>query len=388
MPNFILQEFWAEPGRYEAFRAGFRALNSILLKPDQWYRNHLRRFANANGLNKDYTCSDRSIDRFLGEPVIKKPLSRALKTTGLLLACEPLIKPEFLNHPDPAIAGPIKDLQTLINDCKQVWSLTPKQDSPALHTPPPHIDTALSFISEHLKINTRSFLTIAQAIFKDWDPKHLETPREEHFLCYRYDTTPGRIAKSFTSVFSPTPDAPLCRFKNFYCDDRKRKRTVEGIIIPTKTTLYFLGTIHNQQALKLMAFPHRNQADDIYNGLLLTHAESHLAARIVMVRTDITKDADAGIGIHSAADLRKEISPHQRDLKNFINFKADKKFRYRGQVVSQTEMVSIVDKHLKDEHGNPLLTYEDGQSFPPASTDHYTFNSALQLRSPNEPHDD
>lgn len=43
---------------------------------------------------------------------------------------------------------------------------------------------------------------------------------------------------------------------------------------------------------------------------------------------------------------------------------------------------------LKDKDGEPSLKYEDGTAFKPASTEHYTFNSALQLRNSSEPHEE
>ncbi len=102
-----------------------------------------------------------------------------------------------------------------------------------------------------------------------------------------------------------------------------------------------------------------------------------LAARIALVRADSPPE-DKELGRKSYNSLKEELAELSEMIANSIDFSLVRQIFLDKKPVSQALMVEEVGKLLRDEHGMPRLTYEDGSEFNPASSQEYTYNSALR----------
>lgn len=221
---------------------------------------------------------------------------------------------------------------------------------------------------------------------KFFEADELATGKSEtHFICYRYDAVTPNIVKSFCSIHRPDGNSPVCRYGQYYQTQFGRKRISNGIILAFHGVVAFVGSVDNGEAIEVFVFRKQRFAQKIYDGLMLTISDEGgpVATRLVLVRTKIENDEDAGTGVFSVGEIRDEAGPYLERVRNRIHFTLEDEVLFEGKPISQRDIVSLVARLIQGEEG-PILRFSGGDPFNPASSDHYTFNSALGISRADE----
>lgn len=186
---------------------------------------------------------------------------------------------------------------------------------------PPSADEWIIFstlLQRYLFIRSDDLARVRECFFTG-EPKG-DVREELRFRMYRYHSTIGRIAKSFTTIHGPTPMSQVCTFANFFKESAAviEPRRASGIILPMGSVLHFVGEIDRGKGLKIMTIERPDRHKFWYSGLLQSFdgATVPIASRFVIRQTeDVTHDT-VGIGIYDEADLAEEITEFRNELLN------------------------------------------------------------------------
>jgi hypothetical protein len=220
-------------------------------------------------------------------------------------------------------------------------------------------------------------------------------PSELYYLCYRFHSTPRKVVKSFMAIKPATDLVHATFFTNVAVDaGAHAKRISRGLVLPAgERLLYFLGSVVDNNALKIIVLERPRSPRDSYVGLIVCIDDdgSVVAGRVLMKKTAFTNDVEAGIGPPiDVEEARHELGDEDLDkIRNRISFKVEdgQPVFYDGQKLSTPQLVTRVREVLQTD-GKPLFTYgtPDGDEFNPADELFYTFNAALTIwRSGEKP---
>jgi hypothetical protein len=204
---------------------------------------------------------------------------------------------------------------------------------------------------------------------------------EQHikrFITFRFSHRVGYIQKSLTVLQNTNKENPFVTFKNFF-EVRGRKRVAQGIAIPFKQQILFVGKIDKTVSAKIMTLKRVDSPQNYYTGLLLTTEPNGLnvASRFAMIETEIHDHTNIGKFEITAKEMSEDFPNIIDDIRNFISFNLEKQiFDSTGNPISQQDIVSLIGHAVLTENKLKLID-ESGKIFNPASEDHYTFNSAL-----------
>jgi len=200
-----------------------------------------------------------------------------------------------------------------------------------------------------------------------------------HFVTYRYGKDPDFVFKSHTTLSSSKLESAPVIYANVTKNRFGKRRASSGFALNLASKLYLIGNLEEGAALEVVALSNFSVGRQIVSGLILTPsaAGENLAARITMVPT-VTPPDEADLGRKSYADIKSELGNLDETITNTVAFSLVKPIFLDNEAVSQSLMVEQVSKLLRNEHGKPRLTYEDGREFNPASSREYTYNSALR----------
>ncbi len=216
MPVASLERFWLRQERYEILCCGYQAVVRATGMSHKMFKVQLDDLIKKLKLAEEFSCDERTLERFgkrlKGED--SRYLKHIKKRTGLLLTCEKIIVAQVAGFSDPDVAAQIDGLKALIADFHQEVGVDFARIAPTLHSPNSKLDAALLFIASQLFIEQDDLLDAAERLLPNWKKSAPNNPLQQNFICYRYDTRPGYIAKSFIRVTAPSVDAPFCRFKN------------------------------------------------------------------------------------------------------------------------------------------------------------------------------
>jgi hypothetical protein len=261
---------------------------------------------------------------------------------------------------------------------EQRWREENKNEAPSQS----NILTAIKLVCSLLFISDEDFKQLQKRLFSK---KHFRADKqrfERHFLCYRYHSVSGEIVKSFLALIGPSDDVPgIARFAGFFKGTTGGERRANGIVLPMRNMTYLVGEVDGGAGLKVVAMRDLSAVRTRYEGMILSLDDdlSAVAARIVLVPTDIKSSKEVDIGIKKERKLGDEVKSLRPFLKNFIDFSLNDDVFWEGHKTDQQEMVVEVGKALRDAKGKPRLTDSSGSEFNPAATKNYTFNAALRM---------
>lgn len=204
---------------------------------------------------------------------------------------------------------------------------------------------------------------------------------KRHFITYRFTAIAGVVQKSFTVVKKGSPLFPVVTFANFLDFDGST-RVSRGMVLPFREQVAFVGSSDGGAALKAYAMKRSQNPRKYYSGLLLTTDPlgSHVAARFVMEETDKTNHDEISPFQIQVEHLEEENPKIVADIRNTINFRMEKKlYDINKEQIDQSRMVSIIDSAVHESDRYKMLD-EYGKIFNPATSNNYTFNSALKDR--------
>jgi hypothetical protein len=328
--------------------------------------------------NSDLRPTSRALRNFITGSTIKPSKTAGLDTLTCWLASyvETHDCQELLEH--SAFAAIKKIAQTI------EISRAPAQKT-ALSSP--DLSTVVALVASLLRADPADFARLEKKIFRPNDERPEKKRFERHFVCYRYHSTPGYIAKSFLVIVGKSPEAPgVCRFSYFSKGTSGGQKESAGIILPFQNSTYFLGHSGDGEGLKIIAIRGFSTNKPIQEGLTLTFDDdsSAIASRIALIDTVHSNSQSAGIGVFRDADLQIEIAQYRSRLRNRIPFILTNRLRLDGKPIDQQSMVVTVAQALKDKRGNSRLTDINGSDFNPAAERHYTYNSVLKIWSDDE----
>ncbi len=379
LAGFKNRSFWS-PQRNRALWIGFRTLSETIGQRPSAFKQMIDEELSLKGLETTLKSpSAKTLGRYAeSQDGYKLHLKSPVHKSTLLITCDALIANHF-GDTNP-LAPEIKRLRDLGKAFSRL--LAERQPKKPTHEETP-IDAAIKLISRYLHTD-QDQLNAAWPLFCKEDGNN-KIPNEAHFLCYRYDISPGEVAKSFLVVHKPTDLAPFCRFSNFLLHEQTNDRHARGIVVPMRQGVYFVGEIDDGAALKMMVFRRPNRAVDRYLGLVLTLGsfQEPITARIVMKRTNLTHHRSAGVGVFPEKLMQGEISDIARELRNRIPFKLSDDLTLDDWPCDQGKMVTLI-ADLLSPNGVPRLKTKDGVPFNPAADRHYTYNAALRLAGPAE----
>ena len=200
-----------------------------------------------------------------------------------------------------------------------------------------------------------------------------------HFVTYRYGKDPHFIFKSHTTLSSSGSDDAPVLYKTVTKDRYNNPRVSSGFALSLASKLYLIGNLDEGSALEIVALSNYGASRKFVSGIIMTPSASgeHLGARIVFVRVASPPD-EKELGRKSYESLKAELGKRSEMIANTIDFSLVRPIFLDNVPITQGLMVEEVAKLLRNEHGMPRLTYEDGTEFNPASSLEYTYNSALR----------
>lgn len=257
------------------------------------------------------------------------------------------------------------------------------------HQRPEHETTAIlaaiKIASAQLHIMDADLERLQSRLFRKEDFHSDRGCSERYFIGYRYHSAGGQIVKSHLTLTGPDRGLPnVCRFVSRFQGSTGGSRRANGIVLPMHNVTYFVGEVDEGAGLKIMAMRDLSTARTRFEGLILSLDDdlSPVAARIVLLPTDIADSHEAEVGIKDENALSDELKPFRPMLMNRIDFSLTENLLFDGKSINQQEMVVKVGEILKDPStGHARLTDSSGKEFNPAATRHYTFNAALPMWS-------
>ena len=242
---------------------------------------------------------------------------------------------------------------------------------------------AIRVVASLMHVQWQDFVRLQARLFDAKDFRKSKNRSERHFLCYRYHSDPGKIAKSFLALEGPAPAVPgICCFTNFYKATADAVRCSNGIVLPMRNATYLVGEVDRGAGLKVIVVRDLSTGRARYEGLVLSLDDdlNVVASRIVLVPTKLKRHHHAGIGVREEADLAAEIKDIRNLLRNRVDFKLSESVFFDGVRMSQQAMVVKIEELLRNpDTGKLRLTDGHGNEFNPAATEHYTFNAALRI---------
>ncbi|HEV7599027.1 MAG TPA: hypothetical protein VGO49_02055 [Bradyrhizobium sp.] len=228
-----------------------------------------------------------------------------------------------------------------------------------------------------LALPQNSVFGIAQTVFSSKNAR-ADGPIS-HFVTYRYGKDPHFIFKSHTTLSSSKSDNTPVLYKNVTRDRFNHARVSSGFALILASKLYLIGNLDEGSALEVVALSNFSSGRKVVGGLIMTPSASgeHLGARIALVRVDSPPEP-TDLGRKSYESLKEELAGLSEMIANKLDFSLVRPIFLDSKPITQNLMVEEVAKLLRNEHGVPRLTYEDGSEFNPASSLEYTYNSALR----------
>jgi hypothetical protein len=336
-------------------------------------------------LHAYYTPTKRTVDRLLrGTSKVRN----AAHVLGLMLVAQDVfskapVQSQEMKDLALRIDGHIANLGDLLGE--QFPSVTPRKRVEPRALPVADERPAVNvvgLIQLFLGVPSTAFEEMNREFFPGLRPDAWpESSVEKYFNMYRFHGHPRKIVKTFTVLKSPIASRPFMMFTNFFhTGSATDARRSEGIIIPTKDYLYFIGGVNDGVGLKLIALERKPHSRlNLYHGLTITFDEDEdmVAARCIVIPTDAESHEEAGAGIYAVEDADPVIRGHLEELRNRIPFELEQGLKLDGKPITQQHMVSEVGKAIESESG-PRLAFDDGHAFNPADHRWYTFNAALK----------
>ncbi|HEX4293406.1 MAG TPA: hypothetical protein VHZ29_04670 [Rhizomicrobium sp.] len=332
-------------------------------------------------LDPTFIPSSRTIDR-LNEG--QKGIRSCRHVTGAFLTMTSILAsraelPDDMTELLPRFAAVMAELQEILGEqfpkCDSSKLLLASKVQPK--APPPILD----MLYEYLNVTVAQFREMTKEFFPDISYDSLPAiQQEKHYNMYRFHSDPGRVVKTFTVIKSPTQSRPFCMFSNFFVNkDIEKPRRSNGIIIPARKYMYFIGGLKSGAGLKIMVTERNEHLDGSYHGLVTTFDETDaiVAARTLIVPTAAADHKDAKAGIYSMREIDAEIRSRLDEIRNHIPFELEQTLKWEGKNIKQEQMVGLVSEQLGGAV-NPKLTGENGDAFNPADEEYYTFNAALK----------
>lgn len=221
----VLKNCWLEEYRLNTIRAAMEISDRSPKDLEEYAEKFLklpRRYRPFEGAIRRF--SKNQIDRFQSD----------YQTVGLMLVCLDLLskRPRL----DPDETGVLRDLRTMNWQlCQDLPRPFPGHDynpDGAVKKSELLLDHLISLMAHEFELKAEDFLAAGSYFFQDFDPEKVpELSLRQHFIMYRFHSTPGKIVKSFTVIASPTQTVGACVFANFFVSpNRLAPRKTTGII--------------------------------------------------------------------------------------------------------------------------------------------------------------
>ncbi len=228
-----------------------------------------------------------------------------------------------------------------------------------------------------LSLPQNSVFGIAQTVFgpKKTRPEKLVS----NFVTYRYGRDSDFIFKSHTELSSNGLDNSPVIYRNVTRDRFNKPRVSSGFVLCLASKLYLIGNLYEGSAIEVVALSNFGPRREVVGGMILTTSASgeHLGSRIALVRIKCPPSENE-LGRKTYESLKDELTDLSEMIANTIDFSLTRPIFLDNKPINQSLMVQEVSRLLRNEYGQPRLTYEDGTEFNPASSSEYTYNSALR----------
>jgi hypothetical protein len=387
-----LKVFWTNPINIAMLRKGVASCGRSV--------NKIQDYASTLGLANIYYPQAAAIRRFALSK--QDGFQSDFHTTGLLIALieilnenTAVIDSDQQTPPDrkrvsdqkSTLAGLQNTFRNLCEDVPELSCVKLRKATRATVTDS-DIGSLIHLLAKQYGIKPSDFIDIGAFFFPELQNQPLpEKPLRARFAMYRFHSKPKFVVKTFTSIESPTIETPACVFSNYFdTSNAKGLRRTDGIIVPTKNVLYFVGGMLGAAGLKFMAVKRQSRGPEALRGLVMTLDEDDelIAARFVMMHTEALSHTDAEVGVYPLAKVRNEIGSHIDQIRNRIPFQLEKTVRLGNTVVRQDEIADETRKAF-DRKGGKKLMADKTHFFNPASDREYTFNAALVNWHKSEP---
>ena len=369
MSSILHESFWSEDRRLQ-----LKSVLSTFHKNSRTSPESITRYI-IDQFPVEYHLTSTSCRRFVTGK--QSNMGRREHLSALLFYSLDQSKPWFTQNNKN---NQYKDQIKILTDLKKYYLQTeglsqPNGKSAALPLPGPEVLQYLKLmLMVYLEINEQQ-LTDATKNFLSTNEKYLRRTSkdrvENHFVCYRYSSLPGYIAKSFTYIRGANDFLPLSTFKNFLPDlQGGSPRESKGIVLPFSKMTCFIGRIDGSAGAKLMVFDAPSRELKYYQGLVLTMDRDNrpIVSRIIMKRVPLLKDPNLLAHEELKAGIFEETSPEVQDsdipnlaelLSNSVSSKLRSNFSYGDRPATLTDVVSILENAMLKE-GSPKIF--DGES--------------------------
>jgi hypothetical protein len=371
------------------------------------HRNHLRSAIELSGLapgaieqhgkvmlkaNHAYQPLEGKIRRFRARD--QKTMHDPRHLVGILL-----ITLDVLAHmPQSELeANPerISMLKQLRSELRSLCELIPEKEFPghrhndmkAVARSNSLLDNVVALLAHQFSLKPDEFVEIGSYFFPKLNLKDLpEKPLTAQFNMYRFAAKEGEIVKSFTEIESPTQTVAACVFTNIFISGKRHiPRKTQGLIVPTRNAIYFVGAISDGAGLKFMACERLDSAPKTHQGLITTFDDKSVivSARFMMVPTKAKSHDKAKSGVYPQAELKEETKGFIDQLRNRVYFKLEKRLTLKNETVMQKDLKAKTHEAFKRGFKAQILD-EEGNEFNSAANEDYPWNSALTIWTDRE----
>lgn len=382
--------FWVRAGRRKSLRDMYKHLND---KSGADLNSLLDVGFEHAKIFEGHRPSTSSLTFWLNNEVDEPGFRQHERNSAVLLAIEALYQRENLSIPkaySELLSTHAADLAEQLKDLRETSTDTEvEQEAPVEVPDETDIEAFIRLLSQFLGISPTDSSREAGVYvpMSGEEPFHLQdTEYQQAFLCYRFSSEAGKVAKSFTVVMTPSTTSPFCYFHNYFKDeDYTEPRQVVGAVLPLAQATYFVGRVGEDQGLKVIAFRKSDgRLRERHLGLVMTFDGNSeiVVSRFLMVPTEIPHHKDADIGLRTVDQLKHEVQDGEAVLdaiRNRVEFVPEAQIQLDGGVLTVDQMVLEIANALQSETGAPRFTM-GGEAFNPADGESYTYNSALTLK--------
>lgn len=225
-------------------------------------------------------------------------------------------------------------------------------------SPEPELPDVLGMLHSFLRVPVSAFAKMALDFFPEIDLKNLpERSVERHYNTYRFHSKPGHVVQTFTVIKSPVRSRSFSMFSNFFVSgDPNQPRRSDGLIIPARDFLYFVGGLESTVELKLMVIernPHGHRR--LFHGLTITFDETNamIAARLLLIPTNAKDHKEAGARTYPMDQAPDDVRRDLDDIRNRILFTLGQHFHCRvvGMDALRSEDMGFDLPHQRRQRG-------------------------------------
>ncbi|WP_339713121.1 hypothetical protein [uncultured Sneathiella sp.] len=230
-----------------------------------------------------------------------------------------------------------------------------------------------------------------------------ENAEELFFETYRFSSTPGIIAKSFTVISPPNQKSRMTIFLNFFKtdDDKNPIRKTIGMALGLESGTYIFGPSMDGKAFKTLVLNSvETNKPSISGGVITTDGDdTPVMGKMLLERiNNVTDSRQLGnkgrleIGNYGYEEIKEELGAKKlNQLRNILDMTLEGQLMEVSsdgsdpKKINQATMVERTQEILNQGLGEKdrfLVSEGEGKTskpFNPASTEHYTFNSSIKI---------